>query len=104
MQQLRDQATKGELIGKEFSSGGETFKVVKNDDFEYVDPIDSSVSKKQGLRVLFEDGSRFIVRLSGTGSVGATIRLYAEKYEQDPAKTNTDPQVNFLYQFFIDYF
>jgi len=48
--------------------------------------VDGSVSKNQGTRFVFSDGSRFIVRLSGTGSVGATIRLYLEKYEQDSAK------------------
>jgi phosphoglucomutase len=50
------------------------------DDFQYIDPIDGSVSKKQGLRILFSDGSRIIYRLSGTGSQGATIRIYVEKY------------------------
>jgi phosphoglucomutase len=50
------------------------------DDFAYLDPVDGSVSKKQGIRVLYEDGSRFVFRLSGTGSVGATIRLYMEQY------------------------
>jgi phosphoglucomutase len=50
------------------------------DDFEYNDPVDGSVSKKQGVRVIFEDGSRFVLRLSGTGSSGATIRLYIEQY------------------------
>eukprot|EP01099_Mayorella_cantabrigiensis_P007946 TRINITY_DN727_c0_g1_i6.p1 TRINITY_DN727_c0_g1~~TRINITY_DN727_c0_g1_i6.p1 ORF type:complete len:176 (-),score=46.68 TRINITY_DN727_c0_g1_i6:66-593(-) len=50
------------------------------DDFSYNDPVDSSVTTGQGLRFGFTDGSRFVFRLSGTGSVGATIRLYAEKY------------------------
>ena len=50
------------------------------DDFEYNDPVDGSVSKKQGVRVIFADGSRFVLRLSGTGSSGATIRLYIEQY------------------------
>ncbi|CAM9407043.1 unnamed protein product, partial [Hapterophycus canaliculatus] len=59
------------------------------DDFEYTDPIDGSVSKKQGVRVLFTDGSRVVFRLSGTGtsrSVGATVRMYIEKYEPDVSK------------------
>merc|ERR1719411_1228634 len=56
-------------------------KIVKNDVFEYHDPVDKSVSKNQGVRILFEDGSRIIFRLSGTGVAGATIRLYLEKYE-----------------------
>lgn len=50
------------------------------DDFEYKDPVDGSVSPNQGVRVLFADGSRFVLRLSGTGSSGATIRLYMEQY------------------------
>lgn len=50
------------------------------DNFSYTDPIDGSVSTKQGVRVLYEDGSRFVLRLSGTGSSGATIRLYLEQY------------------------
>jgi phosphoglucomutase len=51
------------------------------DVFEYKDPIDGSVSKNQGIRFLFADGSRIIFRLSGTGVSGATIRLYLEQYE-----------------------
>jgi len=56
------------------------------DSFTYVDPVDGSVSANQGLRFLFSDGSRVVYRLSGTGSVGATIRVYMEKYEADPTK------------------
>lgn len=54
--------------------------VAKIDNFEYVDPVDKSVSPNQGIRVVFADGSRFVLRLSGTGSSGATIRLYMEQY------------------------
>merc|ERR1719440_2123134 len=57
---------------------GMEFKI--NDVFEYNDPVDGSVSKNQGVRLLFVDGSRIIFRLSGTGVAGATIRLYLEKY------------------------
>ncbi|GJJ72295.1 phosphoglucomutase [Entomortierella parvispora] len=71
------------LIGKDLGHG---FVVKDGDDFEYTDPIDGSVSKKQGVRVIFEDGSRLIIRLSGTGSQGATVRLYVEKYEADSSK------------------
>merc|ERR1719221_493542 len=67
----------GSLVGQEF--GGMKIKV--NDVFEYNDPVDGSVSKNQGVRFIFEDGSRIIFRLSGTGVAGATIRLYLEKYE-----------------------
>ena len=59
------------------------------DDFAYTDPVDQSTSAKQGVRILFEDGSRIVMRLSGTGTQGATLRLYLEKYaesgfDQDP--------------------
>ncbi len=56
--------------------------VEKADDFAYHDPVDGSVSKGQGIRVLFEGGSRFVIRLSGTGTSGATLRLYVERYEK----------------------
>merc|ERR1719229_17475 len=57
-------------------------KVATNDVFKYEDPVDGSVSKNQGIRIIFQDGSRIIFRLSGTGVAGATIRLYLEKYVQ----------------------
>lgn len=60
----------------------------KADEFEYVDPVDGSVSKRQGLRLIFQDGSRIVYRLSGTGSAGATVRVYIEKYENDSSKLN----------------
>jgi len=62
------------------------------DDFAYTDPVDHSVSTGQGVRVLFEDGSRIIYRLSGTGTSGATIRLYLESYEADVSKHDMDAQ------------
>ncbi|KAK6096664.1 hypothetical protein MT418_003489 [Batrachochytrium dendrobatidis] len=71
------------ISGKSTSLVGKTlngFTVTAMDDFTYTDPIDGSVTSKQGIRVIFEDGSRIIFRLSGTGSQGATIRLYVEKY------------------------
>uniref|UniRef100_A0A1S3XHG4 Phosphoglucomutase, cytoplasmic-like n=2 Tax=Nicotiana TaxID=4085 RepID=A0A1S3XHG4_TOBAC len=66
--------------------------VVHGDEFEYKDPVDSSISKHQGIRYLFEDGSRLVFRLSGTGSEGATIRVYIEQYEKDPSKIGRDSQ------------
>ncbi|EDX84337.1 Phosphoglucomutase/phosphomannomutase, C-terminal domain family [Synechococcus sp. PCC 7335] len=63
------------------------------DDFSYSDPIDGSVSQKQGVRIGFTDGSRIVFRLSGTGTKGATVRLYLESYEPDDAKHHVDPQV-----------
>jgi len=67
---------KSGFIGSKISG----LKVTDAGDFEYTDPIDGSVAKNQGLYVKFDDGSRFVVRLSGTGSSGATIRLYIEKH------------------------
>merc|ERR1711906_48137 len=55
-------------------------EIAINDAFEYNDPVDGSVSKNQGIRFIFTDGSRIIFRLSGTGVAGATVRLYLEKY------------------------
>ncbi|MBE9610235.1 alpha-D-glucose phosphate-specific phosphoglucomutase [Chitinilyticum piscinae] len=62
------------------------------DDFAYTDPIDGSVSEKQGIRVLFEDGSRVVYRLSGTGTEGATLRVYLERYVADTAGHGEDTQ------------
>jgi phosphoglucomutase len=66
-------------------------KVVEADDFSYTD-LDGSVSKNQGIYVKFDDGSRIVVRLSGTGSSGATIRLYIEKHEDDESTYKLDAQ------------
>ena len=62
------------------------------DDFRYLDPIDQSVSDKQGIRIGFKDGSRIVYRLSGTGTEGATLRVYIEAYEPDPARHELDTQ------------
>merc|ERR1719337_653504 len=66
----------GTLVGKTYGD----LKMKINDVFEYNDPVDGSVSKNQGVRFIFEDNSRIIFRLSGTGVAGATVRLYLEKY------------------------
>ncbi|WP_375632471.1 alpha-D-glucose phosphate-specific phosphoglucomutase [Bartonella sp. AA74HLJMH] len=68
------------------------FFVKKADDFTYHDPVDQSVSTRQGIRIFFENGARLVVRLSGTGTLGATLRLYFEQYESDPRKHNFNPQ------------
>ncbi|KIQ03061.1 phosphoglucomutase [Agrobacterium tumefaciens] len=67
-------------------------KVKAADDFAYNDPVDQSVSKNQGIRILFEGGSRIVIRLSGTGTSGATLRLYVERYEADASRHNIDTQ------------
>jgi len=87
MQHLRDSLAG--LQGK--SLGG--YAVATADDFAYTDPVDGSVSTKQGIRVIFADGSRIVYRLSGTGTEGATLRVYIERYEPDAAKHGLDPQV-----------
>lgn len=61
------------------------FIVRAADDFSYVDPVDGSVSSRQGVRVSFTDGSRVVFRLSGTGTGGATLRIYLERFEPNPA-------------------
>ncbi|MEH2164965.1 MAG: alpha-D-glucose phosphate-specific phosphoglucomutase [Nostoc sp.] len=76
------------LKGKQFGN----YQVEYSDDFSYTDPVDGSVSQKQGIRIGFTDGSRIVVRLSGTGTQGATLRVYIESYEADSAKHNLDPQ------------
>merc|ERR1712031_121462 len=75
MNTMADKA--GTLVGQEFAG----MKMKINDMFEFTDPVDGSVSKNQGIRFIFEDNSRIIFRLSGTGVAGATVRLYLEKYE-----------------------
>jgi len=77
------------LPGKQFKH----YQVVFSDDFEYTDSIDGSVSKAQGVRVGFGDGSRIVYRLSGTGTEGATLRVYVESFEANPEKHHLDAQV-----------
>ncbi|XP_019483746.1 PREDICTED: phosphoglucomutase-1 isoform X2 [Hipposideros armiger] len=81
------------FVGKQLSVGEKVYTVEKVDNFEYSDPVDGSISRNQGLRLIFTDGSRIIFRLSGTGSAGATIRLYIDSYEKDNAKIHQEPQV-----------
>jgi len=74
---------------------GQTFgdyRVSQADDFEYTDPVDQSVSKRQGIRIIMTDGSRIVMRLSGTGTEGATVRLYLERYEGDATHHGLDTQ------------
>ena len=67
-------------------------RIVTADDFSYQDPIDESVSAGQGLRIIFESGARIIFRLSGTGTAGATLRLYVESYEPDASRQHLEVQ------------
>jgi len=84
MQALRDALPR--LKGK-LASG---LDLTGADDFAYHDPVDGSDSEHQGIRLHFEDGSRIVYRLSGTGTSGATLRVYIERFEADPARQNQD--------------
>ena len=65
-------------------------RIAKADEFEYLDPVDGSLSSNQGVRILFEDESRIVFRLSGTGTVGATLRVYLEMFEADQSRHGLD--------------
>lgn len=67
-------------------------RIEKADDFAYHDPVDGSISQHQGLRILFKGGSRLVLRLSGTGTAGATLRLYVEFFENNPQKLDQNVQ------------
>jgi len=79
-----------EFVGGESTSDDSGIKFVEAEEFGYTDPVDGSQTSKQGLILSFEypngDGARVVFRLSGTGSAGATVRMYLEKFEKDPAK------------------
>ena len=70
----------------------EGMTIAAADDFAYQDPVDGSVSRGQGVRILFDGGSRIVLRLSGTGTEGATLRLYLERYAPGPEGLGHDPQ------------
>jgi phosphoglucomutase len=70
------------LAGRAFGAR----RIVLADDFAYTDPVDGSLSTRQGLRLVFDDGARIVLRLSGTGTEGATLRLYLERHEADPTR------------------
>ncbi|PHV31859.1 alpha-D-glucose phosphate-specific phosphoglucomutase [Janthinobacterium sp. BJB312] len=85
------EAVRGQLAalpGQEL--GGYT--VALADDFSYTDPVDGSVATQQGIRIIMTDGARIVLRLSGTGTEGATLRLYLERYEADPARHDIPTQ------------
>ncbi len=82
---------RGQLAGLKGQSFGD-YTVQYADEFTYTDPVDHSISKNQGIRIGFENGSRIVFRLSGTGTVGATLRIYLEKFEPDPAQHDQDAQ------------
>lgn len=77
-----------DLPGRQYGS----YQVAYSDDFSYTDPVDGSISQKQGIRIGFSDGSRIVFRLSGTGTQGATLRVYVESYEPDSKKHDIETQ------------
>ena len=77
------------LLGRRFGE----YVIANCDDFSYTDAIDNSVSQYQGIRLLFANGSRIVYRLSGTGTEGATLRVYLEQYEPDVTKQAMDTQL-----------
>lgn len=81
-------AALGDLPGTEI----EGLTVTDADDFSYTDPVDGSTAERQGIRIVFGEAARGVLRLSGTGTVGATLRVYLERYEPDPSKQGEDPQ------------
>ncbi len=86
MQGLRDAIE--QLKGQHFDA----YEVENSDDFSYTDIVDNSTSSNQGIRILFTNGARIVYRLSGTGTEGATLRVYIEQPEKDPEKLEADPQ------------
>ncbi len=76
------------LQGQQFSGK----EIHTADDFTYTDPVDGTTSQHQGIRLLFTDGARLVFRLSGTGTSGATLRIYHEQHEKDPERLQRDPQ------------
>ena len=86
MQGLRGQLAS--LPGQSFAAG----RIAWADDFTYTDPVDGSVSPGQGLRIAFDGGERIVLRLSGTGTAGATLRVYLECFEPDAARHGMETQ------------
>ncbi len=77
-----------ELEGRKFNG----LNVISADNFQYCDPVDGSVTKDQGVRIFLENDSRIVYRLSGTGTAGATLRLYIDQYDDNPDMEDNDPQ------------
>ncbi len=86
VQGLRDQLST--LPGTSFGQ----YRVKFADDFSYTDPVDHSVTQQQGIRIIMQDDARIVLRLSGTGTSGATLRVYVESFEADVARQNQDAQ------------
>lgn len=89
MSRLEELIADKSLIGQSYG----TYKIKLADNFEYKDPVDGSITSNQGIRIIFDDGSRIIVRLSGTGVQGATVRVYVDCYIDDATKLTENAAV-----------
>ncbi|XP_024909602.1 phosphoglucomutase-1-like isoform X2 [Cynoglossus semilaevis] len=89
MEDLEIVITEKSFLKQRFAVEDKIYQVEKADNFEYTDPIDSTISRNQGLRIIFSDGSRIIFRLSGTGRDGATVRIYIDSHEKKMIFENT---------------
>jgi phosphoglucomutase len=83
-----------ELAGKPLAGS----RVARADEFGYTDPVDGSTSSRQGVRIFLEDGSRAVLRLSGTGPAGATLRIYIERYRDDAGASDIEEALGSLKQ------
>ncbi|XP_057237336.1 phosphoglucomutase-like protein 5 [Malurus melanocephalus] len=92
MRDLEALITDKSFSHQQFAVGNNIYSVERTDSFEYVDPVDGTVTKRQGLRIVFSDASRLIFRMSASSHVRATLRIYAESYEKDPSQHNKEPQ------------
>ena len=77
-----------DIVGKVYAG----LEIIKTDEFAYLDPVDNSRSTNQGVRIYTHDGGRIVFRLSGTGTSGATLRIYYDRYENSPESLDLDPQ------------
>ncbi|NXI46882.1 PGM5 protein, partial [Galbula dea] len=92
MRDLEALITDKSFSHQQFAVGNSIYSVERTDSFEYIDPVDGTVTKRQGLRIIFSDASRLIFRMSASSHVRATLRIYAESYEKDPSQHNKEPQ------------
>ncbi|KAM6230324.1 phosphoglucomutase-like protein 5 [Porphyrio hochstetteri] len=92
MRDLEALVTDKSFSHQQFAVGNSIYSVERTDSFEYIDPVDGTVTKRQGLRIIFSDASRLIFRMSASSHVRATLRIYAESYEKDPSQHNKEPQ------------
>ncbi|XP_075383108.1 phosphoglucomutase-like protein 5 isoform X1 [Mycteria americana] len=92
MRDLEALITDKSFSHQQFAVGNNIYGVERTDSFEYIDPVDGTVTKRQGLRIIFSDASRLIFRMSASSHVRATLRIYAESYEKDPSQHNKEPQ------------